>query len=230
MHFLQQLFDWFTTASHWQGASGIPSLFWATVKVPAVAILITLAITLPVALYLGHIGRGGFLAINVTSAGRALPAIAVLIVSFQWLGLGAGPAVAMLVVLSIPPIMTNTYTAIRHVDPQLVDAARGMGMTGWQILWRVEVPTSIPLMWAGLRTASVQAVATVNLAAFVAYTCFGSLIVEGVNTNDQVQVAAGTILAVSAALLTELVLAGLQPVVTPAGVRLAEHEYSGASV
>jgi osmoprotectant transport system permease protein len=135
----------------------------------------------------------------------------------------------MLVVLSVPPIMTNTYTAIRQVDPQLVDAARGMGMTGWQILWRVEVPTSVPLMWAGLRTASVQAVATVNLAAFVAYTCFGSLIVEGVNTNDQVEVAAGTILAVTAALLTELVLAGMQRVITPTGVRLAGHEYSRAS-
>jgi osmoprotectant transport system permease protein len=230
MHFLGELIGWFTTASHWQGATGVPSLFWATIKVPAVAILITLAISLPVALYLGHIGRGGFLAINVTSAGRALPAIAVLIVSFQWLGLGAGPAVAMLVVLSIPPIMTNTYTAIRQVDPQLVDAARGMGMTGWQILSRVEVPTSISLMWAGLRTASVQAVATVNLAAFVAYTCFGSLIVEGVNTNDQVQVAAGTILAVTAALLTELALAALQRVVTPRGVRLAAREYSRASV
>jgi osmoprotectant transport system permease protein len=228
-HFLHQLADWFENGSHWHGSNGIPVLLWATVKISAEAVLIALAIALPVALFLGHIGRGGFLAINVTNVGRAVPAIAVLIISVQLFGIGTPPALVTLVVLSLPPIMTNAYTGMRQVDPDVVDAARGMGMTGWQVLWRVEWPTALPMVAGGVRTAAVQAVATVTLAAYVAYSCLGSLIVEGFSVGDQVQVVAGALLVVIVALCTEGGLAGLQRLLVPRGIRLTSREYSRAS-
>jgi osmoprotectant transport system permease protein len=218
-HFLHQLVDWFGNGAHWQGSEGIPVLLWATVKISAEAVLIALAVALPVALVLGHTGRGGFLAINVTNVGRALPAIAVLVIGVQLLGIGEPPALLTLVVLSLPPIMTNTYTAVRQVDPEVIDAARGMGMTGAQILRRVELPTAVPLIAAGVRTAAVQAVATVTLAAYVSYACLGTLIVEGISVNNHVEIVAGSLLVVVLALLTELGLAAVERWVTPRGIR-----------
>jgi osmoprotectant transport system permease protein len=218
-HFLHELANWYGDGAHWQGSSGIPALLWATVKIAAEAVLIALVVALPVGLVLGHTGRGGFLAINVTNVGRALPAIAVLVIGVQLLGIGEAPALLTLVVLSLPPIMTNTYTAVRQVDPDVIDAARGMGMTGRQILWRVELPTSVPLIAAGVRTASVQAVATVTLAAYVSYSCLGTFIVEGISVNDHVEIVAGSLLVVALALVTELALGTAQRLVTPAGVR-----------
>ena len=218
-HFLQQLANWFGDGAHWQGSSGIPALLWATVKITAEAVLIATVLALPIGLVLGHTGRGGFLAINVTNVGRALPAIAVLVIGVQLLGIGERPALLTLVVLSLPPIMTNTYTAVRQVDPDVIDAARGMGMTGRQILWRVELPTSVPLIAAGVRTAAVQAVATVTLAAYVSYASFGTYIVEGIAVNNHVEVVAGSLLVIALALATELGLGVAQRLVTPAGVR-----------
>jgi osmoprotectant transport system permease protein len=219
-HFIGQLWGWFTTGSHWRGSNGIPVLVWATVKISAEAVAIAIIIAMPIALVLGHTKRAGFLAINVTNVGRALPAIAVLVIAVQVLGIGEPPALATLVVLSLPPIMTNTYTAVRQVDPDVVDAARGMGMTGAQILRRVELPSAVPLIAAGIRTASVQAVATVTLAAYVAYTSLGSLIFEGISVNDHVEIVAGSLLVVALAMLTEVAMAGLQRRLTPAGVKV----------
>jgi osmoprotectant transport system permease protein len=220
-HFLRQLADWYGNGAHWQGSSGVPVLLWATVKIAAESVLIALAVALPVALVLGHTGRGGFLAINVTNVGRALPAIAVLVIGVQLLGIGAPPALLTLTVLSLPPIMTNTYTAIRQVDPDVIDAGRGMGMTGAQILWRVELPTALPLIAAGVRTAAVQAVATVTLAAYVAYNCLGTLIVEANSSvNGHPQIVAAALLVMALALLTDQALGALQRVLTPAGIRV----------
>jgi osmoprotectant transport system permease protein len=218
-HFLQELGNWYGNGAHWTGSNGVPELLWATVKIAAESVLIALLIGLPLALVLGHTGRGGFLAINVTNVGRALPAIAVLVIGVQLLGIGAPPALLTLTVLSLPPIVTNTYTAVRQVDADVIDAARGMGMTGAQILWRVELPTSVPLIAAGVRTAAVQAVATVTLAAYVSYACLGTLIVEGISVNDHIEIVAGSLLVVALALLTEVGLGAVQRLVTPAGVR-----------
>ncbi len=222
-HFLREVAHWYST--NWSTGGGygsIPQLIWDTVDVAFLAVLMVCAVFLPLATFLGHIGRGGFLAINITNIGRAVPTLAVLVLGVEVFGLGSGPIVAALAVLSIPPIVTNTYAAIRQVDPNLVDAARGMGMTGWQILWRVELPSAMPLIAGGIRTATVQAVATVSLAAIAAYTCLGSLIYVGLSSVDgNVEIFAGALLVVAVAAVTELVLAGVQRLVTPAGVRLA---------
>jgi osmoprotectant transport system permease protein len=219
LHFLHQLVDWYGDGAHWRGSAGIPALLWATIVISVESVAIAVAATLPLALWLGHIGRGEFLAVNVTAIGRALPAIAVLVIGVQLLGIGSPPALLTLIVLSLPPVMTNAYTGIRQVDPDVIDAARGMGMSGAQVLWRVRLPLAVPLIAAGIRTAAVQAVATVTLAAYVSYNCLGSLIYEGISVGDHVELVAGALLVVALALLTEVGLAAVQRAVTPAGIR-----------
>jgi osmoprotectant transport system permease protein len=219
-HFLRQVIDWFGNGANWTGSQGVPELLLGHVELCLYALLISLAVALPLGLWLGHTGRGGTVAINVTNVGRALPAFAVLVIAAQSpLGIGLKPALAALILLSIPPILTNTYTAIREVDPDARDAAVGMGMSGMQVLRQVEIPSSIPLIFAGIRTAAVQAVATATLGGFVAYNCLGTLINEGLAVNDQVEIFAGSLLVVALALGAEFSLSGLQRIVTPAGLR-----------
>jgi osmoprotectant transport system permease protein len=220
-HFLHQVIDWL--GGNWSGSDGIIHLTLGHVLLCVYALLIAMVLALPLSLWLGHTGKGGFVAINVTNIGRALPAFAVLVLAAQSpLGIGIKPALVALVILSIPPIVTNTYTAIREVDPDAKDAARGMGMTGMQVLAQVELPAAIPLIAAGIKTAAVQAVATAALAGFVAYDCLGTLINLGVSTNDHVVLFAGSILVVIVALFTEYGLTGLQRLITPEGLRVAQ--------
>lgn len=222
IHFLRQLADWYGNGSHWSGSNGVPVLLWATVKISAEAVLIAMLIALPMALILGHVGRGGFVAVNIINVGRAVPALALLVIGVQVFGIGERPALLALIVLSLPPIMTNAYTGIRQVDPEVIDAAKGMGMTGRQILLRVELPIAVPVIAAGIRTAAVQAIATVTLAAFVAYSCLGTLILVGMSSvNGHVQIVAGALLVIAVALLTEWGLAAVERALTPAGVRLS---------
>jgi osmoprotectant transport system permease protein len=221
LHFLRQVIDWFGDGANWTGSQGVPELLLGHVELCLYALLISLAVALPLGLWLGHTGKGGLVAINVTNVGRALPAFAVLVIAAQSpLGIGLKPALAALILLSIPPILTNTYTAIREVDPDAKDAAVGLGMSGPQVLRQVEIPASIPLIFAGIRTAAVQAVATATLGGFVAYDCLGTLINEGLAVDDQVEIFCGSLLVVVLALGTEYGLAALQRVVTPAGLRV----------
>lgn len=222
-HFLSQLVSWFGDGAHWHstnGTPGIPALLVGHVEIVALALAVAMVVALPLGLWLGHTGRAGFAAINITNVGRALPAIAVLVLAAQAFGIGRTPALIALTVLSIPPILTNTYTAIQGVAAADTDAARGMGMTEAQILTRVEIPASVPLIFAGVRTAAVQAVATATLAGFVAYDCFGTLINLAISTGDHVTLTAGALLVVALALATEYGLGALQTALTPAGLRL----------
>jgi osmoprotectant transport system permease protein len=221
LHFLGQLAGWYGDGANWSGSNGVPALLVAHVEICIYALLTAVAFALPVGLWLGHTGKGGFVAINVTNVGRALPSFAVLVIAAESpLGIGLKPALVALVLLSVPPILTNTYTAVRQVDPDARDAARGLGMTGLQVLTRVEVPSALPLISAGVRTAAVQAVATATLAGFVAYNCLGSLINLGLDTDDHVELVAGSLLVVALALVTEYGLGLLQRALTPAGLRL----------
>jgi osmoprotectant transport system permease protein len=225
LHFLRQVIDWFGDGANWTGSQGVPELLLGHVELCLYALLISLAVALPLGLWLGHTGKGGLVAINVTNVGRALPAFAVLVIAAQSpLGIGLKPALAALILLSIPPILTNTYTAIREVDPDAKDAAVGLGMSGAQVLRQVEIPASIPLIFAGIRTAAVQAVATATLGGFVAYNCLGTLINEGLAANDQVEIFSGSLLVVALALGTEYGLSALQRLVTPAGLRVGRSQ------
>ncbi len=221
MSFLIKVAHWFFTASHWRGADGIPHRVGEHLSISALSVAAALVVALPLALWLGHLGKGGYAAISIANAGRAIPSFAVLVIGFEIFGLGATPVFLALFALSVPPIVTNTYTAIRGVDPDVTQAAVGMGMTGWQVLTRVEIPNAIPLMFAGIRTAGVQAVATATLGAVVAWGGVGRYIVDGIPQKDNVKVFAGALIVAVLSFLTEIGLAGLQRLVTPRGLHLA---------
>ncbi len=196
-------FGWLTDPAHWQGANGIPTRFVEHVELAGLAILVAILIAVPIGLYTGHTGRGGGLAVNIAGIGRAIPSYALLLVFFPILGFGLLTPLLALVLLSIPPILANTHIGLRGVDPETIDAARGMGMRESQILTRVELPAAMPIMVAGLRTAAVAAVATATLAALIAGGGFGRYIVDGFALQDQAMLVAGAILVAVLAVLTE---------------------------
>ena len=206
---------WFADPAHWQGPQGIPTRLLEHLEYSGVAIALALVIELPIALYLGHTGRGGFVAINVANIGRALPSFALLgfgllIAIPLGLGLGFWPTMFALVPLAIPPIVTNTFVAIREVDRDVVEAARGMGLSEGQILRSIEVPLGLPLILAGIRTAAVNVVATATLGAVVAGGALGRFIVDGFALREFDQLVAGGILVALLAVVTEATFSVLE--------------------
>jgi osmoprotectant transport system permease protein len=146
-------------------ASELASMTWWTIKLFAAGFAIAIAIAVPLGVWLGHIHKGGFLAINVGNVGRALPSLAVIAIGVGIFGIGFTNVMIALVILAVPVILTNAYVAVNGVDRELTEAARGMGMTGWETLFRVELPLALPLLFAGMRTAALYVMATTPLAA-----------------------------------------------------------------
>jgi osmoprotectant transport system permease protein len=188
--------------------------------VSAAAIVIAVLIAVPVGLYLGHVGKGEFLAVSVSNIGRAVPSLALLAFFVAFLGIGAVNVIAVLTLLAIPPILTNTYVGVRQVDRETVDAARGMGLTEAQIIRKVELPLSINIMFAGLRLSAVAVIATATIAPLANVRSLGNPILEGQTYGDAGQLGA----AIVVALITLAVDAGLglvQRALTPKGVTSA---------
>lgn len=219
MELLGEVVAWFGDRANWRGASGLVHLTWEHVVVSAAALALAVAFALPLGLALGHLGRGGVLAVNVSNVGRALPSFAVLVIALQLSSIGTTPTLVALTVLAIPPMVTNSYVAVREVDAEIKEAARAMGMTGRQVFLGVELPVAVPLVMAGVRTAAVQVVATATLAALVGYGGLGALILLGLRTGDNVDVFAGAVAVAVLALATELGLALLQRALTPEALR-----------
>lgn len=220
------VWEWFTDSEHWQGDRGLPTLLYQHTLLTVVAVLVAAAVGLPLGIWLGHRGRGGFLAINLTNVGRAVPIVALLsLLSLGPLGTDElGPfgraGLATLVTLALfalPPIVTSSYTAMTEVDRDVVEAARGMGMSETALVRRVELPLAAPLVVAGLRLAVVQVWATATIAALVAGPGLGRIIVHGYATNQRSEVIAGSLVVALVALLLELGLLAVQRAVTPAG-------------
>lgn len=205
---LSSVAAWLADPAHWRGDDGIPVRIWEHVLLSGSAVAIAVAIALPLGLYLGHSGRGGFVAINVANLGRALPSLALIalgLVASISLGLGLGfwPTLFALVPLALPPILTNTFVAVRAVDRDTIESARAMGLREWQILRQVELPLALPLILGGLRTASVNVVATATLGALVAGGALGRYIVDGLALQEYDRLMAGAILVALLAILTE---------------------------
>jgi osmoprotectant transport system permease protein len=213
--FLGDVARWFADPAHWEGSHGIPVRILEHLEYSGLAMALALVIALPIALYLGHTGRGGFIAINVANIGRALPSFALLgfgllIAISLGLGLGFWPTMFALVPLAIPPIVTNTFVAIREVDRDIVDAARGMGLSEGQILRSIEIPLGLPLILAGIRTAAVNVVATATLGAVVAGGALGRFIVDGFALREFDQLVAGAVLVALLAIVTEITFSALE--------------------
>jgi osmoprotectant transport system permease protein len=193
------------------------------VQISVIATVVAAVLALPPAMWLGHRRRGGFLAAAVVNVGRAIPSFAIMVlfvpISIRLgLGLGFWPAVLALFALALPPIFTNTFTAVRDVDPALVEAGRGMGMTETQILGDIEAPMASPVVLAALRVSAVQVVGTAPLAALVGWGGLGRYIVDGFAVQDNVRVFAGGILVALLAVGTELGLGALEKRIVPHGL------------
>jgi osmoprotectant transport system permease protein len=218
--FLQATWQWLTDPAHWNGNDGIPTRFGEHVHLSLESVAIGALIALPVGIVLGHYGRFGNLAINISNVGRAVPSFGILVIAFQVFGLGDVPIILALTALAIPPMVTNSYVALREVDADIKEAARGMGYRELAQVLRVELPLAVPLIMAGVRTSAVQVVATATLAALIAGGGLGRYIVDGLARSDNPRLLAGALLVAALALTTELLLAGLQRVLVPKGIRL----------
>jgi osmoprotectant transport system permease protein len=201
-----------------------------TLKIAALGVGISVMIALPIGLWLGHIHRGSFLAINLGNIWRSLPSLAVLAIGVALVGLGLRNVELALIVLAVPPIITNAYVAIDGVDRGVVDAARGTGLTEWQILRTVELPLGVPLIFAGIRTAALFVVSTTTIAALTGYS--GSLgdIINNEASYHLPGVLGAAICIAALALAVEAVLAVVQRSLTPRGLKLTEREDVAAAI
>jgi osmoprotectant transport system permease protein len=181
--------------------------------------LIACAAAIPVGLWLGHIGRGGFLAVSVSNIGRAVPSLALIVFFFAYLGAGYANVTLALVLLAIPPILTNTYVGVRQVDREAVDAGQGMGMTGAGLVRRIELPLAAPLIFAGIRTSAVNVVATATIAPLAGVVTLGDPIINVRILGEEGRLAAAMLVA-ALAVATEVLLGFAERAATPKGIKL----------
>lgn len=210
-----------------------PGLFWektaAHLVLSGASVGVALAIALPLGVSLGHIHRGSFIAINVSNIGRALPSLAIISIFLALVGIGFVNAMVAMVILAVPPILTNSYVAVDGVDADAVEAARGMGMTPTQVLLRVELPLALPLIFAGVRTATVFVIATAALASIAGGTSLGDIILN--QPTYKLRGVVGAAIAIAAlAFAAEAVLALVQRAVTPRGLREEKGRLIGPAV
>ncbi len=235
MDLLAKIAAWFANPATWSGPDAIPIRLLEHVGISAASLLIAGAIALPIGLAIGHTGRGASFAINLANLGRAIPSLAAIgiVVPFTQaldpeLGFSLYPTVIGMVVLAIPPILVNAYTGIAEVDRDLVESARGMGLREREILRGVEIPVAMPVLFAGIRSAAVQVIATATLGAIYAFGGLGRYIVDGVAQNDNGKLFGGVILVAILALGAEASLSVLQRALTSPGVRRVEPSTAGS--
>lgn len=224
MHNFVEAFRFIARNGQIPGQPHLPTLAYytlGTAKIAAIAMAISLVIAVPIGVWLGHVHRGSFIAINLGNIWRALPSLAVLAIGVAILGLGLKNVLLALIVLAVPPIITNCYVGIDQVDRDVVDAARGMGMTGWQILRRIELPLAVPLVMAGVRTATLFVVSTTTISALTGYADSLGEIVNAEETYHLSGVLGAAICIAVLALVLEALLAAVQRVLTPAALRTA---------
>lgn len=225
MTVFSDMWDYLSDPASWTGSGGIAALLVEQLLLTFTALLMAMVLGLPLALWLGHLGRGGFLAINISNIGRAVPTFALLalLVVAPWPGTESfGPygraGLATLIALTLfalPPIITNSYVAMREVAPDVREAAQGMGMTGRQQFWRVELPLGLPLVMSGLRLALVQVWATATIAALVAGPGLGQIITDGFYRSNYGKGIAGAVVVAVVALVLELSAALVQRAADP---------------
>jgi osmoprotectant transport system permease protein len=227
---LTEGFRWIADPMHWTGSDRIPLRLMQHVELSAAAIVMAALIALPIGLAVGHTHRGEVLAVQIANLGRAIPSLAILSLAFivavylfPSYAFGFLPTLLALTLLGIPPILVNTYVGIQQVDPDTVEAARGMGMSGREVLFGLEVPLAMPLIVTGLRLAAVTIVATATLSALIAGGTLGRYIVDGYAQQDIPKVVGGSILIAALAIVTDVLFSILRRVTAPRLSSSAKH-------
>jgi osmoprotectant transport system permease protein len=202
--------SWLGQAANWSGDDGVPHRLIEHIGYTALTVAIAGAIALPLGLWIGHTGRLRTVAVALTGALRALPTLGVLTLVVLWRGIGLTPAIVSLVVLAIPPLLAGAYAGLEAVDRATIDAARAIGMTEWQILFRVEIPLALDLIIGGVRSAVLQVVATATVAAYIGLGGLGRYLIDGIAVRDYGQMLAGSFVIVVLALALDGLFALVQ--------------------
>ncbi len=208
--------DWFGRGDVWSGPDGIPARLLEHLGYSSLSLLVAAAIALPVGLLVGHTGRGGAAAGALANVWRALPTLGIVILVFRVEPLSIWPVLLALVLVAVPPILLNADAGLRAVDPGVRAAARGMGLSEWQVLWQVEVPLALPLILAGLRSAAGQVIATATVAALVGLGGLGRYIIDGYAARDIGEITGGAIVVGLLALVVDGAFVLVQRAVAPA--------------
>jgi osmoprotectant transport system permease protein len=222
---IDKLGAWLGDPTHWTGPDGMLTRTLEHLALSGFCVSLAILIALPIGLWIGHTGRGAVFAIRASNIGQALPTLGVigivwpLTANIEPYGFDLIPSVIALTALAIPPIVTSTYAGLRQVDPEAIEAGRGMGMRELQLLRLIEVPLALPSILAGLRIAAVQVVATATLAAVLGAGGLGRLIIDGIAQQDDAQLFMGAVLVAGLAILTELAFAALQRIAVSPGLR-----------
>ena len=221
---LAEITAWFTDPAQWSGADGIPNRLTEHLVYTAITLLVGLVIAIPLGAWVGHTGRLRWL-VTGANALRAVPSLGLLFAVSMLVGpliqsdlAFVIPSIVVLVLLAVPPLLSGVYAGIDSVDPAARDAARGMGMTGWQVLTRVELPCALPLALSGFRSATLQVIATATIAASVSLGGLGRYLIDGLASRDYVQMVCGSILVAALALVADLILAALERYAVSPGI------------
>jgi osmoprotectant transport system permease protein len=219
LSYFSDAWQWLISSQNWHGSNGIPERLVQHLEYTGIALAIALVIAIPAGLAMGHLRRGGFVVVTVANFGRALPTLGLLVLVFVLTAGSAASWVIPLAALAIPPMLVNTYEGVLGVDRELTDAARGMGMTEWQILRKVEIPVALPLILLGIRTSAIQVVATATIAAYIGLGGLGRYIIDGLARNEYNVVAGGAAVIVLLALAVQGLFMLLALLIVPVGLR-----------
>lgn len=235
------IIEWLSDPAHWSGPDGVPQHTLEHLMYSGIALLIAAVIAIPVGLAIGHTGKGRFFVVNLAGAARAIPSLGLLFIMVLFLGPRLSgdaaflwPNLIVLIVLAIPPLMSGAYAGVEGVDPAARDAAKGMGMTGTEVLAKVELPCALPLIFSGLRSAALQVIATATIAAVAGLKGLGRYLIDGQAVRDFPQMASGALLVALLALVVDIVLSLIQryavsPGITGRGSRRATRESVGTT-
>ncbi|CAM3195896.1 Glycine betaine/carnitine/choline transport system permease protein OpuCB [Arthrobacter ulcerisalmonis] len=203
-------YDWLADPTHWTGSTGIPTRMVEHLQYTGLVMLIAVVIAVPIGLYVGHTGRGRVAVVSIAGALRALPTLGLLTLFVLLAGIGLMPPVWALVILTVPPLLAGTYAGISSVDRNVVDAARAMGMTELQVLFRAELPNALTVMFGGFRTGVLQVIATVSVVAYINLGGLGRYVFDGLVLSDFPQMLGGSLLIAVLAIAVDLVLSLIQ--------------------
>ncbi|WP_375484539.1 ABC transporter permease [uncultured Mycobacterium sp.] len=230
MNYLTQALSYLFTADNWLGPVGLAARTLEHLEYTAAAVAVSAMIAIPIGLIIGHTGRGTLVVVGIVNGLRALPTLGVLLLGVLWWGLGLGPPIVALMLLGIPPLLAGTYAGISNVDRTVVDAARAMGMTETQVLMHVEVPNALPLIVGGLRTATLQVVATATVAAYASLGGLGRYLIDGIKVRQFHIAVVGALMVAALALIFDAALAFAVWLSVPGTGRLSRRLRNGEPV